>query len=149
MKLEEEIKQTRPLDNFQKALLNIRYTESWLSGIFHQTLKPYGISQQQYNVLRILRGQCPNPSPLQLITDRMVDKMSNATRLVEKLRKNGLVTRHVCEANRRKVDIMITEKGLGLLDKLDKVVKETTMKIKNLSQQEIDELNRILDKLRG
>ena len=149
MKLEEEIKQTKPLDNFQKAILNIRYTESWLSGIFHQALKPYGISQQQYNVLRILRGQCPHPSPLQLITDRMVDKMSNATRLVEKLRKNGLVTRQICELNRRKVDIMITEKGLTLLDKIDEVVKETTEKIKNLSPQEIEDLNKILDKLRG
>ncbi len=149
MRLEEEIKQTKPLDNFQKAILNIRYTESWLSGIFHQVLKPYGISQQQYNVLRILRGQCPNPSPLQLITDRMVDKMSNATRLVEKLRKNGLVTRRVCEANRRKVDIMITEKGLALLKELDNKVKETIMQIKNLNNTEIDELNRILDKLRG
>lgn len=149
MRLEEEIKQTKPLDNFQKAILNIRYTESWLSGIFHQALKPYGISQQQYNVLRILRGQCPNPSPLQLITDRMVDKMSNATRLVEKLRKNGLVTRQVCEANRRKVDIMITEKGLALLDKLDKVIIETMEQIKNLNHQEIEELNKILDKLRG
>ena len=149
MGLEEEIKQTKPLDNFQKAILNIRYTESWLSGIFHQALKPYGISQQQYNVLRILRGQYPKPSPLQLITDRMIDKMSNATRLVEKLRKNGLVTRRVCEANRRKVDIMITEKGLNLLNELDQIVKETMVKIKNLDNQEIDELNRMLDKLRG
>lgn len=149
MKLEEEIKQTKPLDNFQVALLNIQFTESWLSGIFHRILKPYGISQQQYNVLRILRGQCPKPSPLQLITDRMIDKMSNATRLVEKLRKNGLVTRRVCEANRRKVDIMITEKGLALLDEVDKVVSEMMGQIKNLNNQEIDELNRILDKLRG
>lgn len=149
MRLEEEIKQTKPLDRFQVAMLNIQFTESWLSGIFHKILKPYGISQQQYNVLRILRGQCPNPSPLQLITDRMVDKMSNATRLVEKLRKNGLVTRKVCEANRRKVDIMITEKGMALLEEMDKVVADTMAQIKNLNPQEIEELNRILDKLRG
>lgn len=148
MKIEEEIRQTKPLDKFQMAVLNIQFTESWLSGIFHKALKPYGISQQQFNVLRILRGQCPNPSPLQLITDRMIDKMSNATRLVEKLRKNGLVTRRVCEANRRKVDIMITEKGMALLNELDKVVENLMKQIKNLNDQEVEELNRILDKMR-
>ncbi len=149
MRLQEEIKQTKPLDSFQVAILNIRFTESWLTGIFHRLLKPYGISQQQYNVLRILRGQYPNPSPLQCISDRMVDKMSNATRLVEKLRKNGLVSRKVCEANRRKVDILITEKGLELLNSLDEVVNNEMQSIKNLSEEEINELNRILDKLRG
>ncbi len=137
------------MDDFALAMLNIRFTESWLSGKFHRLLKPFGISQQQYNVLRILRGQYPNPSPLQLITERMIDKMSNATRLVEKLRKSGLVKRRVCPSNRRKVDITITDEGLLVLEKLDVLIEKLYKEIKNLTKEEVQELNRVLDKLRN
>ncbi len=149
MKLEEEIKQQQFRDPFYKAVLNIRVTESWLSTRMNQMLKPFGISQEQYNVLRILKGQFPKPSSLLLITERMVNRMSNATRLVEKLRQGGYVTRKECPGNRRKVDILITEKGLELLEQIKPEVEATMDKMKNLNQEEADLLNTLLDKFRG
>ena len=99
-----------------KAVVNILYTASWLEGINIQRFKPHGISPQQYNVLRILRGAYPNPVMLGEITERMIDKNSNATRLVEKLRLKGFLKRDICKTNRRQVDITITQKGLTLLE---------------------------------
>ncbi len=149
MKIEEEIKQKHFQSEYQKAVLNIKVTASWLSGILNAQLKPYGLSQEQYNVLRILRGQHPKPSTLGLITERMVDKMSNATRLVEKLRKSGLVTREVCAANRRKVDILITQEGLDLLSRLDPVMNSSLEQSKTLSNSELQKLNELLDRMRS
>ena len=149
MRIEDEIKQKRFDSEFQKAVLNIKVTASWLSAITNNTLKPFNLSPEQYNVLRILRGQYPKPSTLSTITDRMVDKMSNATRLVEKLRKSGLVTRDVCASNRRKVDILITQKGLDLLAELDPVMRHTFKDTQLVSDEELAMLNQILDKMRG
>ncbi len=149
MKLEEEIKQEHFKNTFYKAILNIRLTESWLSNQVNQTLKPFGLSQEQYNVLRILKGQYPKPSPLQLISERMVNRMSNATRLVEKLRQGGLVTRQECPGNRRKVDILITNKGQDVLDQVKPHLESTIDQMKNLSIEEAEQLNDLLDKFRG
>jgi DNA-binding MarR family transcriptional regulator len=85
------------------------FTSGWLQNIYARFFKNYGLSQQQFNVLRILRGQHPKPVMLCQITERMIDKMSNATRLVEKLRQKGLVTRELNDKSRRKVDIKITD----------------------------------------
>jgi DNA-binding MarR family transcriptional regulator len=149
MRIEDEIKQQHFKSEYQKAFLNVKVTASWLSGLVSTTLKPYGLSQEQYNVLRILRGQHPKPSTLGLISERMVDKMSNATRLVEKLRKSGLATREVCPTNRRKVDILITDKGLELLKSLDPIVNGLTKESMYLSEEELRTLNALLDKMRG
>ena len=149
MRIEEEIKQTKFKNPFQKAVLNIRFTDSWLSDSILPILKQHGLSEEQYNVLRILKGQYPNPSALQLIGDRMLNRMSNVTRLVEKLRRNGFVTRNICPDNRRKVDILITEKGLALLDEITPVLEQTMEAMQHITDEEIKELNRILDKLRG
>lgn len=149
MKLEEVIKQDQFENPFYKAILNIRVTESWLSSQINQRLKPFGISQEQYNVLRILKGQYPKPSSLLLITERMVNRMSNATRLVEKLRKGGFVTRKECPSNRRKVDILITDKGLELLKQIKPELDASMSNMKNLSQDEANMLNELLDKFRG
>lgn len=149
MKLEEEIKQQNFKSPLYKAMLNIRLTESWLSNQINQTLKPFGLSQEQYNVLRILKGQYPNPSPLQLISERMVNRMSNATRLVEKLRQGELVTRQECPTNRRKVDILITQKGMNLLDQIRPQLDAAMAQMKNLSVKEAEQLNELLDKFRG
>lgn len=149
MKLEEVIKQDQFKNPYYKAILNIRVTESWLSSQINQRLKPFGISQEQYNVLRILKGQYPNPSSLLLITERMVNRMSNATRLVEKLRKGGYVTRKECPSNRRKVDILITDKGLELLEQIKPELDESMDNMKNLSVEEANLLNELLDKFRG
>ena len=149
MKLEEEIKQQNFKSPLYKAMLNIRLTESWLSNQINQTLKPFGLSQEQYNVLRILKGQYPNPSPLQLISERMVNRMSNATRLVEKLRQGELVPRQDCPTNRRKVDILITQKGMNLLDQIRPQLDGAMAQMKNLSVKEAEQLNELLDKFRG
>jgi DNA-binding MarR family transcriptional regulator len=149
MKLEDEIKQVRFESEFQKAVLNIKFTASWFSGMMNAKLKPFGISQEQYNVLRILRGQYPKASTLSLISDRMIDKMSNATRLVEKLRASGLVTREVCNSNRRKVDILITQKGLDVLKELDPIVSGMFVGFTGLPDEALRQLNDALDKMRG
>jgi DNA-binding MarR family transcriptional regulator len=99
------------------------FTNNWLLSNSNKLFKKYGLSQQQYNVLRILRGQHPKPVMLTQITERMIDKMSNATRLVEKLKLKHLVTRELNQKSRRQVDINITEKGLELLKQIDEEMK--------------------------
>ena len=149
MKLEEEIKQKKFRNEHHKMLVNILFTNSWLNGLHHQMLKPFDISMQQYNLLRILRGQYPKPASVNLLIDRMIDKQSTASRLVEKLRLKELVERRMCESDRRRVDVAITQKGLDVLAQIDidmKIVDQTT---ENITESEAKELNRILDKLRG
>jgi DNA-binding MarR family transcriptional regulator len=148
MALEQDIKQSKFSSEFEKAAINILVTGSWLHQNDTARLKKHGITPEQYNVLRILRGSHPKPLMLADITSRMIDKSSNATRLVEKLRLKGLVKREICENNRRQVDIVITDKGLNLLSKIDKQASEWLEILKNISKSEAQELNRILDKLR-
>jgi len=147
--LEDEIQQARFDDEFLKVIVNILVTADRISGSTNGVLKPFGLSKEQFNVMRILRGQYPKPSTLQLISERMISQSSNATRLVEKLRAKGLVVRNQCESNRRKVDITITEKGLKLLEKLDPQVKAAGEKMRRITDDEAQVLNEILDKMRG
>jgi DNA-binding MarR family transcriptional regulator len=149
MSLEEDIKQEKFSNEFQKMAVNILFTGSWLHNINAARLKPHGITPEQYNVLRILRGSHPKPMMLAEITSRMIDKSSNATRLVEKLRQKGFVKREICEDNRRQVDIYILDKGLNALKKIDADEAEWLATLKNISKSEAMELNRILDKLRS
>jgi DNA-binding MarR family transcriptional regulator len=149
MSLEEEIKQEKFSSEYEKVAVNLLYTGSWLYNVNAIRLKKFSITPEQYNVLRILRGSSPNPMMLADITTRMLDKNSNATRLVEKLRLKGLVKRELCENNRRQVDIIITEKGLSILKKIDNAAEEWKATLKNLTRSEASELNRLLDKLRG
>lgn len=149
MKLEEELKQTRFKDEYQKAMLNIIFTGNWLEVGASHVLKQYDLSSQQFNVLRILRGSSPRPLNLLDIQERMMDKMSNATRLVEKLRQKGLLTREQCDSNRRKVEIEITGKGKALLLELDPIMEKSEQEImKKLSKAEAATLSTLLDKLR-
>ncbi len=147
--IEEAIKQRKFGNQYEKAVVNILFTASWLDAMNIQQLKPSGISPQQYNVLRILRGSYPNALRLSDITERMIDKNSNATRLVEKLRQKGFVKREICKHNRRQVDIWITQKGLDLLAELDKQREHFVDHLQCLNPTEIDQLNQLLDKLRG
>lgn len=147
--IEEEIKQEKKFETeYEKAAVNIMFTSSWLYNINAGRMKKHGITPEQYNVLRILRGSYPKPLMLGSVTCRMVDKSSNATRLVEKLRQKGYVERELCETNRRQVDIIITEKGLALLTKIDNEAEEWLDTLKGITKAEAQELNRILDKLR-
>lgn len=149
MKLEKAIKQKKFENEFQKLIVNIIYTGNWLNALIIKRLKTYGISPQQYNVLRILRGQLPQPATVGLIQERMLDKMSNASRLVEKLRHKGLVERRECERDRRAVDVVITQPGLDLLVEIDSGSKKFDRHLKSLGKNEAKKLNQLLDKLRG
>jgi DNA-binding MarR family transcriptional regulator len=149
MSLEDDIRQQKFGSEYQKAAINIMYTGSWIRSGNSARLKKHGITPEQFNVLRILRGSHPTPLMLADITSRMIDKSSNATRLVEKLRQKGLVKRELCENNRRQVDISITEKGLSLMKAIDSEEQEWIDSLKNISKAEAVELNKLLDKLRG
>lgn len=150
MRLEDEIKQVSFKNEMQKANLNIIFTGGWLQSRTCRVLKPYKLSHQQYNVLRILRGASGHAANLCDIQVRMLDKMSNATRLVEKLRQKGLLTRELCPENRRKVDIRLTDAGLALLAKLDEEMNRLYAENShNLTEQEAGTLNALLDKIRS
>jgi DNA-binding MarR family transcriptional regulator len=148
--IEEEIKQQKKFSSeYEKLAVNIMFTSSWLYNMNANRFKVYEITPEQYNVLRILRGAYPKPLMLGDVTCRMLDKSSNATRLVEKLRLKGYVKRELCPTNRRQVDIVITEKGLSLLTKIDNEAETWQDEFKTITKSEAQELNRILDKLRS
>lgn len=149
MKLEEELRQPHFVNEHEKVLVNILFTGGWLYNLNAARFKKHGITSEQYNVLRILRGSHPNKMMLSEITVRMIDRNSNCTRLVEKLRQKGLVNRELCENNRRQVDVTITEKGLALLSAIDKESADWLGQLKAITKTEAQELNRMLDKLRG
>lgn len=149
MSIEEDIKSTVKLQNNQKTVINLVYTSNWLKEKSKVFYNDYDISSEQYNVLRILRGQKGNPANLSTIQERMLNKMSNTTRLIDKLIKKELVTRQNCESNRRKIEIYITKKGLTLLAELDSIVDANNKELtKNLNTNELEILNTLLDKLR-
>lgn len=150
-RIEEEIKQKKFANVYVKTDINLLFTAGWLQNEFTRFFKKYGLSHQQYNVLRILRGQHPKPVMLGQITERMVDKMSNATRLVEKLKQKDLVTREVNLHSRRQLDIHITQEGLHLLQQIDEVMDAELppLRYKNVTEKELDHLNSILDKIRN
>ena len=148
-KIEEAIQQKEFKDQFNKAVVNLIYTHSYLVTAQSVLFKPHDLSPEQYNVLRILKGQNGVPTTVSSIQDRMLNKMSNASRLVEKLKMKGLVERNECPADRRQVDILITEKGLELLQKIQKQVEESNVQYIKLTNDEAIQLNDLLDKLRG
>ncbi len=150
MRIEEAIQQKRFRSEYQKLVVNLLYSASWLQQFSNQLLKPYGISQEQFNILRILRGMHPEPATVKVLTERMIDKMSNASRLVEKLRVKGLVERHECPLDRRRVDVLITQKGLTLLEKASQSMDvQGDDYMSGLTIEEAVQLNELLDKLRG
>lgn len=150
MTIEEIIKSNSPIPIQKKTVLNIMYTQNLMAEKFGEVLKPFDISAEQFNVLRILRGQKGNPANMSLIQERMLAKTSNTTRLVDKLLLKGLVTREICPENRRKMEVMITEKGLALLLELDpKVDQHEALYASNMSPAELQQLNLLLEKYRN
>jgi DNA-binding MarR family transcriptional regulator len=150
MKIEDVIKTTAMLDNSKRIVLNVLYTQNVISDKFNEILKPYELSSEQYNVLRILRGQKGNPANMCVIQERMLAKTSNTTRLVDKLLLKKLVTRNVCPENRRKIEVLITQKGLDILNELDpKVIDHELFFSKNLNSNELEQLNQLLEKYRN
>ena len=149
MRIEEIIKSNVTMDAAKKVILNLMYTQTVIADKFNEILKPYDVSSEQYNVLRILRGQKGCPANMCLIQERMIAKNSNTTRLIDKLLLKELVTREVCPENRRKIEVQITEKGLDLLDELDpKVLENEKIFSNNLSKDELELLNTLLEKYR-
>ncbi len=149
MTIEKIIKSNSPIAIPKKTVLNILYTQNIITEKFSEILKPYDISEEQFNVLRILRGQKGKPANMCLIQERMLAKTSNTTRLVDKLLLKELVTREVCPENRRKIEVLITPKGLELLTVLDpKVIDYELSFTKNLNTEELDQLNHLLEKFR-
>lgn len=148
MSIEEELKSNFSSD-FHKAMVNILYTASWLYNNNAAHFKKFGVTPEQFNVLRILRGSHPKPLHLADIASRMIDKSSNCTRLVEKLRVKGLVSRKTCQANRRQVDISIKRPGLELLKNIDAEESAWLSKISAFTKSDAQVLNSLLDKLRS
>jgi DNA-binding MarR family transcriptional regulator len=148
MNIEEEIKQQNFQSEYHKLAINLKFTDNWLSGIYSKVFRSYKISSQQFNVLRILKGQYPNPSSLILIRERMLDKESNASRLIDKLENSGFIKRVQCPKDRRQVEITINEKGLQLLEQINPEVEKLKSVMSNLNEEEARTLNNLLDKLR-
>jgi DNA-binding MarR family transcriptional regulator len=151
VRLEDEIKQSAFQSEGQKAYLNILFTSGWLSLRQAAAFRPYGVTLPQFNILRILRGQHPKPATVAMLIERMLDKTSNASRIVDKLEEKKLVTRTVCPANRRAVDIRITEAGLALLQQVDEshLTDFRQSGLDTLTDEELKQLNYLLDKLRA
>lgn len=149
MKIESAIKSIHPLAATTKTVINIMYTSRVIEEAIVSVLKQYDLTTPQYNVLRILRGQKGNPANLSTLQERMIDKSSNTTRLVDKLIQKELVKRNVCKLNRRKVEIFITESGLDLLKELDPIIETHNENIlSNLNHNDLETINDLLDKLR-
>ncbi len=131
------------------SVIELILTGNWVQDHLGEALKPYKLSMAQFNVLRILRGQKGKPASLSCVNEKMIHKMSNTTRLIDKLLEKELVERITCPDNRRKIELTITSKGLDLLKSLDSVVDNTEAEImKNLDRQEILNLTDLLRKLK-
>lgn len=150
MKIEEEIKSTVELSLAKKVILNLSFSRSIIGDKFLEILKPFDLSSEQYNVLRILRGQKGKPANMSVIQERMISKNSNTTRLVDKLVLKELVIRKICPSNKRKMEITITEKGLEVLSTLDPITIEHENSLaSNLTTEELEQLNYLLEKYRN
>jgi MarR family transcriptional regulator, 2-MHQ and catechol-resistance regulon repressor len=147
--IENEIKQTQWKSEFQKLTLNVMLTNNWLAEKVIEILKLYNITLKQFNVLRILRGQQPEPITIHEIRNRMIDKMSDVSRIVDRLLIKGLVIRELCKENRRAVDVYISENGLKLLEELDSIEDSMEQILGDISEQEAKTVNEILDKMRA
>lgn len=149
VKLEDEIKQKVFVTPRNKLAVNLLYTSNWLNDHYTHFFKGTDLTVQQYNVLRILRGQLPNYCNLKLIKERMLDRSSDASRIVDKLVAKELVIRNHCPSDRRRVNLLISEKGLDLLTSLAFIDEAPKTVFKHLTDEEVNHLNSLLDNLRG
>ena len=150
MSIEKDIKQQKPFKSpYQKLVVNILFTNNWMNSDHMNILKPFDLTAQQYNVLRILRGQYPNPITVNGIIERMLDKMSNASRLVDKLLAKELASRCDNKDDRRACDVRITQNGLDVLKEIDVLQENWETSFSSLTPEEAETLSGLLDKLRG
>jgi DNA-binding MarR family transcriptional regulator len=149
-RIEEAIQQLTSFRNaYHKATVNLIYSGRWIINLHNELFNEFKLTIQQYNVLRILKGGYPHALTVKLIQLRMLDKASDASRVVEGLRKKGLVQRELNAKDRRRVDVIITQKGLDLLRKIEKRSEEMDSFLANLNDEEIDQLNNLLEKMRS
>ena len=150
MRLEDESKQVKGFSSEkQKAMVNILFTSGWVNDRFREFMRPFDLTPQQYNVLRILRGSEGECLSTSCIRDRMIDRMSDASRIVERLWKKGLVIRTQSPKDRRLVEVRISEDGLELLKRIDAKQTEMEADFSQLTESDLIQLNTLLDKLRG
>jgi DNA-binding MarR family transcriptional regulator len=147
--LEEDIKSSNFRSEFEKVMINMFFTGHFIDDLHTGLFKRHSLTTPQFNVLRILRGQHPNPSTVNMLIERMLDKSSNASRRVDKLVDKLLVKRVQCKKDRRAVDVIISDQGLGLLKKIDVELQKLQTDMCNLSEEESLQLNQLLDKLRA
>ena len=149
MSLETAIKQDKFSDEPQKVAVNLLYTASWFSTELARVLKPFGMSWQQFNIMRILRGQRGKPVTLKLVSERMIDRMSNTSRLVDKLVAKGYVVRTIDQDDRRQVALTLTSEGHDHLEAAsESVTKMTQCMIGHVCHQRLSDLNNVLDSIR-
>ncbi len=149
MQIEKEIQSTNFEDNYHKVIINISYTYGWIANISREKFEQHNLTSQQFNILRILRGQYPCPATVNLLKERMIDKMSDASRIVDRLIQKGMVSRCTNKKDRRAVDIRISELGLKTLAKMDTEFKAKDFLKDHLTEEEAGQLSDLLDKLRG
>jgi DNA-binding MarR family transcriptional regulator len=149
MELEQELQQKRFESEKQKLVLNIMFTAGWIDCQAIRRLKPHGLSPQQFNVLRILRGQHPKAASANLIGTRMIDRSSNVSRLIDKLLEKKLLTREANPEDRRGIHVVITQKGLALLARIDKEQPEWAKMMKGITEAEAKTANTVLDRMRA
>lgn len=147
MNVEKIIKTSKKMPIETRTIIHLSLVNSKLNEAMTNALKPFDVSLQQFNVLRILRGQNGSPANLSTLNERMVTKMSNTTRLVDKLLLKGFVGRQVCPTNRRKIEISITIKGEESLREMDKAIELAEVEVlAGFTHQDLEELNNLLDK---
>jgi DNA-binding MarR family transcriptional regulator len=149
IQLQNEPRTTTSDNIYLEALVNIIYTFQYTGQQIKELLEPYDITQQQYNVLRILRGQYPSPSTINLIKSKILDKMCDVSRIVDRLIYKGYIDKTINIYDKRAVDIVLAEKGLSLLKKMDREVDFSIVIAPKLSEDEIDQLNYLLTKVRS
>jgi DNA-binding MarR family transcriptional regulator len=149
MRIDDEIQSSKFEDSYHKLVINIAYTDGWLSNLFRCKFEKHNLTQQQFNILRILRGQYPNPATINLLKERMIDKMSDASRIVDRLVQKGFVSRCTNNKDRRAVDIRISDTGLEILNTMDGEFRAKDFLQKNLSEEEASQLSDLLDRMRG
>ena len=147
MKIQDEIKSNFS-NEYHKARVNIHFTHNYLSEQLIEIIKPFKLSPTQFNVLRILRGQHPEASSIGLIKERMLDKNSDISRVIDRMLAKKLVVRKECKQDRRQKDIQISQLGLDYLSKIDEQETALDQKMKHLSLEEVTQLNQLLDKIR-
>ena len=147
MGIEQDIQQPNFRNEFQKMGINLLFTANWLNEQIGKILSEEGVTQQQYNILRILRGSATPLSTLK-IRERMLDKMSDTSRIVDRLIAKELVLKNTCEKDKRLVDITLSPKGLGLVDQLDQYNERIDALLKGINESEAQMMNQILDKIR-